>query len=717
MGKARVSLKLKLPILLVGLALVACATVGTVAYQTVREGLAGTVGERLDLLVAAKSNALSYRFRVMENDVAVQASSAYAISALSELARWFDVSPEDQEIIRDYYRAGDSLPIRERLQRDGAGHGLGYSWRHRAVHETFRQVADKSGFSDILLINNGGDVVYSVAKNADFGENVKSRNLQGTSLHSLWLELQEAPRGAQTFVGFHPYRHAGFEMRAMVARPLFAMSGDDSTPAQRVGTMVFAFSEGVLTDLLKDRRIGAAGGGTMIMGPAGRLYAADENVPPTLRRPGGVMVSSDANLETRISLADDVAGQYIMRHRDISVFDRTWTVVVTEPVSVAFKIVNDMRRSMMMSLALTAIPLIIAGVLAAWSLVRPINGLTTALGAIAGGQRVDRIPGRERGDEIGAIAEAVMRIRSNAEAEMARRQEDDRLRHAMLENERRQMLSSLASDLEKSIAGIAAAVSAASEQLSATADGLKEAVQHTESGSGTVGKATRSALDSIQSIEHATLSLKAAVDQLEHAASRSDVIAHEARSWTEEAGRVVETLSEGAETIGAVVGLISAIADQTNLLALNATIEAARAGEAGRGFAVVASEVKSLAGQTTRATGDIARQIETMRSATRTTVEAIDRIRSTMVELSTATRETVETMAEQRGATHAIATDVADASGEIARIVEAMTTVSSAAGRSSSSATSLRDAAQELNGQAGDLKKEVFGFIQRIRSA
>lgn len=51
---------------------------------------------------------------------------------------------------------------------------------------------------------------------------------------------------------------------------------------------------------------------------------------------------------------------------------------------------------------------------------------------------------------------------------------------------------------------------------------------------------------------------------------------------------------------------IDAIAKQTNLLSLNATIEAARAGDAGRGFAVVAGEVKSLAGQTSAVTREIA---------------------------------------------------------------------------------------------------------------
>jgi methyl-accepting chemotaxis protein len=67
----------------------------------------------------------------------------------------------------------------------------------------------------------------------------------------------------------------------------------------------------------------------------------------------------------------------------------------------------------------------------------------------------------------------------------------------------------------------------------------------------------------------------------------------------------IEGLREALDRVGKVAQGIEAIARQTNLLALNATIEAARAGEAGRGFAVVAGEVKALAGQTSKATGEI----------------------------------------------------------------------------------------------------------------
>ena len=69
---------------------------------------------------------------------------------------------------------------------------------------------------------------------------------------------------------------------------------------------------------------------------------------------------------------------------------------------------------------------------------------------------------------------------------------------------------------------------------------------------------------------------------------------------------------------------IEQIAETTNILALNATIEAMRAGEAGRTFAVVANEVKTLAGETRKATDEISDVIETLGSEASMVIERIE---------------------------------------------------------------------------------------------
>jgi methyl-accepting chemotaxis protein len=187
-----------------------------------------------------------------------------------------------------------------------------------------------------------------------------------------------------------------------------------------------------------------------------------------------------------------------------------------------------------------------------------------------------------------------------------------------------------------------------------------------------------------------------------------------------EARRTVESMTElgdAATHIGQVVGLIQAIAGQTNLLALNATIEAARAGDAGRGFAVVASEVKSLAGQTAKATEEIAGQVGAIQSAVADAARAIEQVNGIVLEISSIASTVAATVEEQNRAVATITEGVNRASSEARSGSEAMSRVAEATSDARLTAADVKSLADTLAEEAENLNGHVRRFLADVQAA
>jgi methyl-accepting chemotaxis protein len=148
------------------------------------------------------------------------------------------------------------------------------------------------------------------------------------------------------------------------------------------------------------------------------------------------------------------------------------------------------------------------------------------------------------------------------------------------------------------VAGNVEEISATVRQQSDELHGLLDNATEVADQNGRIVEAARASREGADAAAHEVETSRDTVQS-----SLEDI-----RSLVDSVGSIQETLAglqEALAKVSEVAAGIDAIAKQTNLLALNATIEAARAGEAGKGFAVVAGEVKTLAGQTSKATAEI----------------------------------------------------------------------------------------------------------------
>lgn len=356
-----------------------------------------------------------------------------------------------------------------------------------------------------------------------------------------------------------------------------------------------------------------------------------------------------------------------------------------------------------------AIYIILAGVL------RPLGRVTGAVQAVAEGRTDIDVPCREQHDEIGVLAKALEQFRCNIiesrrlEAEAASRKAGD-VRQA---EERARVATQFADQME----ALAQRFSSSAQEVQGAAQTLSATAEETARQAQTVAAAAEEASSNVQTVASATEEMTASVHEISGKVEQSAAIADKAAEDADRTQADIQVLTDAAESIGQVIGLIHSIASQTNLLALNATIEAARAGEAGKGFAVVAAEVKQLASQTSRATEEISTKVGEIQTATRSTVDAISSIASTLQQLRGLSHIVATAVEEQGSATRDIAANTQQVANGTVAVTENISGVGHAAEMTGAASTQLMGLAGALTGQASELQREVGAFIDRLKAA
>jgi len=542
-------------------------------------------------------------------------------------------------------------------------------------HQYFETFINAYGYYDFFLIDDAGDIFYTVSKEADYQTNLLAGQYQNSGLGKLFRQVQS--NQAFGVSDFSRYAPSNDDPAGFIALPFTTNTG---------ASVVIALQLSIdkINEVMQ-QRAGMGNTGESYLIGSDLLMRSDSFLDPRGHSVkasfAGTVEQNGVNTEgAKLAIQGETGQKIIIDYNGNPVLSAfaaidmngiRWGLLSEIDVAEAFEPIYTLYWDIFIIILIFVVVIVAVALYIIKSIITPLGGepgeMKNISETIAKGDLTVRFDTeRDVQGVYGAMKDMVAKL-LGVVSEII--DNSNNLASSAEETSALSLQSSVSLDKQQS----------SIEQVSAAVEEMSTSIHEVASNAA-------NASTSAQSVQHSSNEANNRLRQTINDLGQLD-------KEISGASEVIQSLETESHEIGSVLEVIRGIADQTNLLALNAAIEAARAGEQGRGFAVVADEVRTLASKTQESTKNIEGMIGKLQSSSNDAVKAMTSSRS-MCENTLSNAHTTAKMI------HTMNEDIDNISQMIELIAAAVEEQSFVSNEISQNITAINDVAYENSAAA-----------------